>query len=77
MSYNNLSGLIADKGKFVTFGEGNHKDNLLLCGPAINKSCNSVEEIPATDSNREEDGDASTIDMASLYWSFGASYVIS
>ncbi|KAH9715378.1 Receptor-like protein 15 [Citrus sinensis] len=74
VSYNNLSGLIPDKGQFATFDESSYRGNLHLCGPTINKSCNGVEEIPATDSNREE-GDDSAIDMVSLFWSFCASYV--
>ncbi|KAK9229507.1 hypothetical protein WN944_022470 [Citrus x changshan-huyou] len=74
VSYNNLSGLIPDKGQFATFDESSYRGNLHLCGPTINKSCNGVEEIPATDSNREE-GDDSAIDMVSLFWSFCASDV--
>ena len=75
LSYNNLSGLIPDKGQFATFDESSYRGDLHLCGPTINKSCNSAEEIPATEPNQEEDEDDSAIDMVSLYWSFGASYV--
>ncbi|XP_052300926.1 receptor-like protein 1 isoform X43 [Citrus sinensis] len=75
VSYNNLSGLIPDKGQYSTFDESSYRDNLYLCGPTINKSCNSAEEIPALKSKGREDKDDSAIDMVSLYWSFGASYV--
>ncbi|GAY67378.1 hypothetical protein CUMW_255970 [Citrus unshiu] len=75
VSYNNLSGLIPDKGQYSTFDESSYRGNLYLCGPTINKSCNSAEEIPATKSKGREDEDDSAIDMVSLYWSFGASYV--
>ncbi|XP_006427458.2 receptor-like protein 9DC1 [Citrus clementina] len=75
VSYNNLSGLIPDKGQYSTFDESSYRGNLYLCGPTINKSCNSAEEIPAIKSKGREDEDDSAIDMVSLYWSFGASYV--
>ncbi|KAH9715423.1 Receptor-like protein 1 [Citrus sinensis] len=75
VSYNNLSGLIPDKGQYSTFDENSYRGNLYLCGPTINKSCNSAEEIPAIKSKGREDKDDSAIDMVSLYWSFGASYV--
>ncbi|XP_052300931.1 receptor-like protein 14 isoform X48 [Citrus sinensis] len=75
VSYNNLSGLIPDKGQYSTFDESSYRGNLYLCGPTINKSCNSAEETPAIKSKGREDEDDFVIDMVSLYWSFGASYV--
>ncbi|KAH9678454.1 Receptor-like protein 14 [Citrus sinensis] len=75
VSFNNLSGLIPDKGQFATFDESSYRGNLHLCGPTINKSCNSTEEVPATTSIQGEVEDECAIDTVSLYWSFGASYV--
>ncbi|KDO42716.1 hypothetical protein CISIN_1g047563mg [Citrus sinensis] len=75
VSYNNLSGLIPDKGQYSTFDETSYRGNLYLSCPTINKSCNSAEEKPAIKSKGREDEDDSAIDMVSLYWSFGASYV--
>ncbi|KAH9667133.1 Receptor-like protein 14 [Citrus sinensis] len=75
VSYNNLSGLVPDKGQFATFDESNYRGNIHICGPIINKSCNSAEEILATTSNHEGDEDESDIDMVSFNWSFAASYV--
>ncbi|KAH9715427.1 Receptor-like protein 1 [Citrus sinensis] len=63
VSYNNLSGLIPDKGQYSTFDENSYRGNLYLCGPTINKSCNSAEEIPAIKSKGREDKDDSAIDM--------------
>ncbi|CAA7028240.1 unnamed protein product [Microthlaspi erraticum] len=69
VSYNNLSGSIPSQRRFSTLDGTNFIGNPLLCGSALNKSCddninNSIDEETAID-----------IDMEIFYWTLAATYV--
>ncbi|XP_058723635.1 receptor-like protein 15 [Vicia villosa] len=74
VSYNNFSGTPPITGQFGGFDEENYKGNPGLCGPLLDRKCDSVASSPSSqphDSGEKE----SKVDMISFYWSFAASYI--
>ncbi|ESQ29608.1 hypothetical protein EUTSA_v10023329mg [Eutrema salsugineum] len=75
VSYNNLSGSIPSQGKFSTLDETNYIANPLLCGPAINTSCDdSKSTIGFFEPDSQNEDEDTTVDMEIFYWSLAATY---
>ncbi|KAL9860406.1 Receptor-like protein 9b [Arabidopsis thaliana] len=74
VSYNNLSGSIPSHGKFSTLDETNFIGNLLLCGSAINRSCDDNSTTEFLESDDQSGDEETTIDMEIFYWSLAATY---
>jgi hypothetical protein len=75
VSYNNLSGTPPSTGQFGDFDEENYRGNSDLCGPLLNRKCESVASSPSSQFN--ESGEKETkVDMIAFYWSFIASYIV-
>ncbi|KAG7588356.1 Leucine-rich repeat [Arabidopsis suecica] len=72
VSYNNLSGSIPSQGKFSTLDGTNYIGNTLLCGSAINRSCDDNSTTGFLESDAQSEDEETTIDMKIFYWSLAA-----
>ncbi|XP_024015235.1 receptor-like protein Cf-9 isoform X2 [Eutrema salsugineum] len=76
VSYNNLSGSIPSQGKFLTLDETNFLGNPLLCGSAINTSCDDNKSTNGgfLELDSQNGDEETTVDMEIFYWSLAATY---
>ncbi|KAL5699458.1 hypothetical protein ACHQM5_030357 [Ranunculus cassubicifolius] len=74
VAYNNLSGRVPDmKAQFSTFSENVYEGNPFLCGPPLQKQCNTIEDSPTMEHGLS---DKFGIDRRSFLASFAATYFV-